>query len=103
MIVLLVIEVTQLTPNVPIPDSALLSSGRGWNSPVSTTAYTKSAKEVFAEVSRRHRCCLSHECQRRGDIAQGSGVVVGTNEVVTNCHVVSGATEIVVTPSGGRS
>ena len=29
-------------------------------------------------------------------MAQGSGVVIGTNEVATNCHVVSGATEIFV-------
>ena len=62
---------------------------------VSTTAYTKSAKEVFAEVSGGIVVVLAMNA-RGADIAQGSGVVVGTNEVVTNCHVVSGATEIVV-------
>ena len=62
---------------------------------VSTTAYTKSAKEVFAEVSGGIVVVLAMNA-RGANIAQGSGVVIGTNEVVTNCHVVSGATGIVV-------
>ena len=62
---------------------------------VSATAYSKSAKEVFAEVSGGIVVVMATNA-RGADIGQGSGVVIGENEIATNCHVVSGATSIVV-------
>ena len=58
-------------------------------------AYSKSAKEVFAEVSGGIVVVIAMN-SRGKEIGQGSGVVVGTNEVATNCHVVSGAQRIAV-------
>ena len=61
----------------------------------SGTVAGKPAKEVFADVSGGVVVVIALDA---GGVrtAQGSGVVVGRNEVVTNCHVISGASETVV-------
>ena len=69
---------------------------------VSTTAYTKSAKEVFAEVSGGIVVVLAMNA-RGANIAQGSGVVIGTNEVVTKLPRRFWRDGDRRTPSGGRS
>ena len=69
-------------------------------------AVAGTAKEVFAEVSGGVVVVIA---LKAGGVqtAQGSGVVVGRNEVVTNCHVVSVADEIAVSqaadPRGGET
>ena len=55
----------------------------------------KSVKEMFAEVSSSIVVVLTLDAGGR-KTGQGSGVVVGKNEVVTNCHVVSNARTIAV-------
>ena len=55
----------------------------------------KSAQEVFADVSGGVVVVLALDAGG-AQIAQGSGVVVGGNEVATNCHVVAGAADIAV-------
>ena len=61
----------------------------------SAPAWGKSAKEVFAEVARSVVVVLALDSS--GDTsAQGSGVVVGKNQVATNCHVIDKAKKIVV-------
>ena len=55
----------------------------------------KSAKEVFAGVSRGVVVVIATTADGV-NTSQGSGVVVGRNEVVTNCHVVSGASRVTV-------
>ena len=62
---------------------------------VSAPAYGKSAKEVFAEVSGGVVVVIAMNASGR-EVGQGSGVVIGANEVATNCHVVSGARRIAV-------
>ena len=62
---------------------------------MSHTAYGKSAKEVFAEVSTGIVVVVAMNA-RGQEIAQGSGVVVSKNTAATNCHVVSGAKQIAV-------
>ena len=58
-------------------------------------AWAKSAKEVFAEVARSVVVVLALDSS--GDTqAQGSGVVVGQNEVAINCHVIGKAKSVVV-------
>ena len=59
------------------------------------TAYSGSARDVFVEV---YSGIVVVTVQDADDIrmAQGSGVVVGRNEVATNCHVISGASKIKV-------
>ena len=57
--------------------------------------WTKSAEEVFAEVARSVVVVLALDSAGDTD-ARGSGVVVGENEVVTNCHVIEGASSIAV-------
>ena len=70
------------------------------------TAWGTSAKDVFAEVAGAVVVVLPLDT--RGEtIAQGSGVVVGEYEVVTNCHVLEKATSVDVRQaadwSGGES
>ena len=55
----------------------------------------KSAQEVFADVSGGVVVVIALDTGG-AQIAQGSGVVVGGNEVATNCHVVAGAEAIAV-------
>ena len=55
----------------------------------------KSVKEMFAEVSSSIVVVLTFNADGR-KTGQGSGVVVGKNEVVTNCHVVSNTRTIAV-------
>ena len=62
---------------------------------VSAPAYGKSAKEVFTEVSGGVVVVIAMNASGR-KFGQGSGVVIGANEVATNCHVVSGAQRIAV-------
>ena len=62
---------------------------------VSATAHGKSAKEVFAEVSGGIVVVVAMNASAE-DIAQGSGVVVSKNSVVTNCHVIADARKIAV-------
>ena len=58
-------------------------------------ACQKSPEQVFAEVARSVVVVMALDSS--GDTkAQGSGVVVGKNEVVTNCHVIDGAKSVVV-------
>ncbi len=55
----------------------------------------KSVKDMFAEVSSSIVVVSTLDAGGR-KTGQGSGVVVGKNEVVTNCHVVSNARTIAV-------
>ena len=59
------------------------------------SAWGKSAKEVFAEVARSVVVVLALDYSGETS-AQGSGVVVGKNQVATNCHVIEDAAKIVV-------
>ena len=60
-----------------------------------STASGTSAKDVFAEVAASVVVVLALD--EGGEItAQGSGVVVGEYEVVTNCHVLKKATDVAV-------
>ena len=56
-----------------------------------------SAKDVFAKVSSSVVVVLASDVD-----GQGSGVHVGTNRVVTNCHVISGAKKIAVRQAIGK-
>ena len=58
-------------------------------------AWAKSAKEVFAEVAGSVVVVLALDSSGETQ-AQGSGVVVGKNEVATNCHVIDEAESVVV-------
>ena len=58
-------------------------------------AWAKSAKEVFAEVAGSVVVVLALDSSGETQ-AQGSGVVVGQNEVATNCHVIDEAKNVVV-------
>ena len=59
------------------------------------TAGAKSAAEVFAEVAPSVVVVLALD-DNGETVAQGSGVVVGKNEVATNCHVIENANSIAV-------
>ena len=59
------------------------------------TAMAESAKEVFAGVYRGVVVVIAANAEG-GRTSQGSGVVVERNEVVSNCQVVSGASETAV-------
>ena len=59
------------------------------------SAWAKSAKEVFAEVAGSVVVVLALDSSGEKQ-AQGSGVVVGQNEVATNCHVIDKAESVVV-------
>ena len=59
------------------------------------SAWAKSAKEVFAEVAGSVVVVLALDSSGETQ-AQGSGVVVGQNEVATNCHVIEDAASVVV-------
>ena len=61
----------------------------------SAPAWGKSAKEVFAEVARSVVVVLALDSDGESS-AQGSGVVVGKNQVATNCHVIDKAAKIAV-------
>ena len=61
----------------------------------SAPAWGKSAKEVFAEVARSVVVVLALDSSGETS-SQGSGVVVGKNEVATNCHVIEDAAKVVV-------
>ena len=61
----------------------------------SAPAWGKSAKEVFAEVARSVVVVLALDSSGETS-AQGSGVVVGKNEVATNCHVIEDAAKVAV-------
>ena len=54
-----------------------------------------SAKDVFADVSGGVVVVIALDAEG-APTSQGSGVVVGRNEVATSCHVVSGAKDITV-------
>ena len=58
-------------------------------------AWGTSAKEVFAEVAASVVVVMALD-NRGESVAQGSGVVVGDYEVVTNCHVLRGAAGVAV-------
>ena len=58
-------------------------------------AGAKSAAEVFAEVAPSVVVVLALD-DNGETIAQGSGVVVGKNEVATNCHVIEDANSVAV-------
>ena len=68
----------------------------------SAPAWGKSAKEVFAEVARSVVVVLALDSSGETS-AQGSGVVVGKNEVATNCHVIEDAAKIVVRQAADSS
>ena len=70
------------------------------------TVWSANAEDVFSEVAASVVVVLA--LNGRGETtAQGSGVVVGVNEVVTNCHVLDNATGLAVRQaanwSGGKS
>ena len=58
-------------------------------------AWEKSAAEVFAEVAPSVVVVLALDANGE-TAAQGSGVVVGKNEVATNCHVIENAQSVAV-------
>ena len=58
-------------------------------------AGAKSAEEVFAEVAPSVVVVLALD-DNGETAAQGSGVVVGKNEVATNCHVIENAQSVAV-------
>ena len=58
-------------------------------------AGAKSAAEVFAEVAPSVVVVLALD-DNGETVAQGSGVVVGKNEVATNCHVIEDAESVAV-------
>ena len=60
---------------------------------LSPTAYGKSAKEIFAEVSNGIVVVVATNARGK-EVSRGSGVVVSANNVATNCHVISGADQI---------
>ncbi|MDE0176350.1 MAG: peptidoglycan -binding protein [Defluviicoccus sp.] len=62
---------------------------------LSTTAYGKSAKEVFSEVSDAIVAVIVMN-ERGKEITRGSGVVVSKKNVATNCQIISGAKQIAV-------
>lgn len=61
-------------------------------------AALEASEEVFARIAPSV-VSIATESSYGKQQAQGSGVVVGPNEVVTNCHVVDGAHEITVVQS----
>ena len=61
----------------------------------SAPAWAKSAAEVFAEVAPSVVVVLALD-DNGETVAQGSGVVVGKNEVATNCHVIENAQSVAV-------
>ena len=63
-------------------------------------ACSGSAKDVFAEVYNGIVVVTTLDADGI-PTAQGSGVVVGRNEVVTNCHVISGGSGIAVKQAAG--
>ena len=80
------------SPLVPSLASALIAAVFAWST---TDADAKSAKQVFAEVARSVVVVLAAGSD--GEVAsQGSGVVVGDNEVATNCHVLDDAASVSV-------
>ena len=68
----------------------------------SAPAWGKSAKEVFAEVARSVVVVLALDSSGETS-AQGSGVVVGKNQVATNCHVIEDAEKIVIRQAADSS
>ena len=62
---------------------------------VAPMAQAKSAQEIFAAVAAGVVVVFALD-ETGEQIGQGSGVVVGENEVVTNCHVVSDASAVAV-------
>ena len=77
---------------VPWIASAVIAAVFAWPT---TDADAKSAKQVFAEVARSVVVVLAAGSD--GEVAsQGSGVVVGDNEVATNCHVLDDAASVSV-------
>ena len=61
----------------------------------STTAYGKSAKEVFSEVSDAIVAVIVMN-EHGKEITRGSGVVVSKKNVATNCQIISGGKQIAV-------
>ena len=62
---------------------------------VAPLAQAKSAQEIFAAVAAGVVVVFALD-EAGEQIGQGSGVVVGENEVVTNCHVVADARAVAV-------
>ena len=62
---------------------------------VAPFAQAKSAQEIFAAVAAGVVVVFALD-EAGEQIGQGSGVVVGENEVVTNCHVVADARAVAV-------
>ena len=63
--------------------------------PMAPVAQAKSAQEIFAAVAAGVVVVFALD-EAGEQIGQGSGVVVGENEVVTNCHVVADARAVAV-------
>ena len=62
---------------------------------IAPLAQAKSAQEIFATVAASVVVVFALD-EAGEEIGQGSGVVVGENEVVTNCHVVADARAVAV-------
>ena len=78
-----------------IPHRRIVSALTAGMLAVSGTAWAKSAAEVFAEVAPSVVVVLALDDDGE-TAAQGSGVVVGKNEVATNCHVIENAQSVAV-------
>ena len=59
------------------------------------SAWGQLAKQVFAKAARSVVVVVSSDAHGEATL-QGSGVVVGSNEVVTNCHVIENAASVSV-------
>ena len=62
---------------------------------VAVTAHAKTASEVY-ELASRITVVVQSTYEEKETTAQGSGVILSEEEVVTNCHVIKGASQIEV-------
>jgi S1-C subfamily serine protease len=62
---------------------------------VGITAHAKTASEIY-ELASRITVVVESTYDEKETTAQGSGVILSEEEVVTNCHVIKGASQIEV-------
>jgi S1-C subfamily serine protease len=66
---------------------------------VAVTAHAKTAGEIY-ELASRITVVVHSTYDKKETTSQGSGVILSEEEVVTNCHVIKGASQIVVLIGG---
>jgi len=62
---------------------------------VAVTAHAKTASEIY-ELASRITVVVESTFDKKETTSQGSGVILSDGEVVTNCHVIKGASQIEV-------